>query len=30
MRGERSNWHHIDATEVWHYYAGAPVRIGSC
>jgi len=21
-RGERSHWHRIDATEVWHYYAG--------
>jgi predicted cupin superfamily sugar epimerase len=22
-RGERSNWHRIDAAEVWHYYAGS-------
>jgi hypothetical protein len=22
-RGERSHWHRIDATEVWHYYAGS-------
>jgi uncharacterized protein len=21
-RGERSQWHRIDAVEVWHYYAG--------
>ncbi len=21
-RGERSQWHRIDATEIWHYYAG--------
>jgi uncharacterized protein len=21
--GERSRWHKVDATEVWHYYAGA-------
>jgi predicted cupin superfamily sugar epimerase len=21
-RGERSQWHRIDAAEVWHYYAG--------
>ena len=21
-RGERSHWHRIDATELWHYYAG--------
>lgn len=24
-RGERSHWHGVDATEVWHYYAGAPL-----
>ena len=24
-RGERSHWHRIDATEVWHFYAGAPL-----
>src|SRR4051794_10841641 len=24
-RGERSHWHRVDAVEVWHYYAGAPV-----
>ena len=23
--GERSHWHRIDAAEVWHYYAGAPL-----
>jgi predicted cupin superfamily sugar epimerase len=22
-RGERSQWHRIDAAEVWHYYAGS-------
>lgn len=22
---ERSHWHRIDAVEVWHYYAGAPL-----
>jgi uncharacterized protein len=27
MRGERSNWHRVDATEVWHYYAGAPLDL---
>jgi len=27
MRGERSNWHRIDASEVWHYYAGAPLEL---
>jgi predicted cupin superfamily sugar epimerase len=26
-RGERSHWHRIDATEVWHYYAGAPLAL---
>jgi predicted cupin superfamily sugar epimerase len=27
-RGERSQWHRIDAAEVWHYYAGAPLELG--
>lgn len=22
-----SNWHRIDATEVWHHYAGAPLKL---
>ena len=26
-RGERSHWHRIDAVEVWHYYAGAPLLL---
>jgi uncharacterized protein len=26
-RGERSHWHRIDAVEIWHYYAGAPLRL---
>jgi predicted cupin superfamily sugar epimerase len=26
-RGERSHWHRIDAVEVWHYYAGSPLRL---
>jgi len=25
--GERSAWHRIDAAEVWHLYAGGPVRL---
>ncbi|MGX7741505.1 cupin domain-containing protein [Rhodopseudomonas parapalustris] len=25
--GERSHWHRIDAVEVWHYYAGAPLML---
>ena len=24
-RGERSQWHRVDAAELWHYYAGAPL-----
>jgi uncharacterized protein len=24
-RGERSHWHRIDAAEVWHWHAGAPL-----
>ncbi|OFW99550.1 MAG: cupin [Alphaproteobacteria bacterium RIFCSPHIGHO2_12_FULL_63_12] len=27
QKGERSAWHRIDAVEVWHYYAGAPLRL---
>lgn len=25
--GETSHWHRIDATEIWHYYAGAPLAL---
>ncbi|MBI3435366.1 MAG: cupin domain-containing protein, partial [Proteobacteria bacterium] len=25
--GERSHWHRVDAVEVWHYYAGAALRL---
>lgn len=25
--GERSHWHRVDAAEVWHHYAGAPLRL---
>src|SRR5690606_12985549 len=25
--GERSHWHRVDATEVWHWYGGAPLRL---
>ena len=28
-RGERSHWHRIDAVEIWHYYAGAPLTLRS-
>jgi uncharacterized protein len=24
-RGERSHWHRVDAVEIWHWYAGAPL-----
>ena len=23
--GEVSHWHRVDATEIWHFYAGAPI-----
>jgi uncharacterized protein len=26
-RGERSHWHRVDAVEIWHYYAGAPLEL---
>ena len=26
-RGEESRWHRIDAAEVWHFYAGAPLEL---
>src|SRR4029453_12543893 len=26
-KGERSHWHRIDAVEIWHYYAGAALRL---
>jgi hypothetical protein len=25
--GDQSAWHRIDATEVWHHYAGAPLEL---
>ncbi|MEN2979124.1 MULTISPECIES: cupin domain-containing protein [Tistrella] len=25
--GERSHWHRVDACEVWHHYAGAPLAL---
>jgi predicted cupin superfamily sugar epimerase len=27
--GQRSNWHKIDATEIWHYYAGAALELST-
>ena len=26
-KGERSHWHRVDAAEVWHFYAGAPLQL---
>ena len=26
-RGEESRWHRIDAAEIWHFYAGAPLAL---
>jgi predicted cupin superfamily sugar epimerase len=26
-RGERSHWHRVDAAEVWHFHAGAPLAL---
>jgi predicted cupin superfamily sugar epimerase len=26
-RGDRSAWHRVDAAEVWHWYAGAPLEL---
>lgn len=26
--GERAHWHRVDAAEVWHWYAGAPLELG--
>jgi predicted cupin superfamily sugar epimerase len=26
-RGERSHWHRIDAVEIWHFHAGAPLNL---
>jgi len=25
--GERSRWHKVDAVEIWHFYAGAPLSL---
>ena len=27
-RGEVSRWHRVDAVEIWHWYAGAPLWLG--
>lgn len=25
--GDRSHWHRVDATEIWHFYSGAPLEL---
>lgn len=25
--GEQSHWHKVDAAEIWHFYAGAPLEL---
>lgn len=25
--GERSHWHRVDATEIWHFHAGSPLAL---
>ena len=25
--GDRSHWHRVDADEIWHFYAGGPLRL---
>ena len=29
-RGERSHWHRVDAVEMWHWHAGAPLTLSIC
>jgi predicted cupin superfamily sugar epimerase len=26
-KGQRSHWHRVDSAEIWHYYAGASLRL---
>lgn len=26
--GQRSHWHRVDATEIWHFHAGAALELG--
>ena len=26
-RGERAHWHRVDAAEIWHWHAGAPLEL---
>ena len=25
--GQRSQWHKVDAVEIWHFYSGAPLKL---
>ncbi|MEM1363240.1 MAG: cupin domain-containing protein, partial [Pseudomonadota bacterium] len=25
--GQKSHWHKVDSAEMWHYYAGAPLKL---
>lgn len=27
--GQRSHWHRVDADEIWHFHAGAPLRLAT-
>ncbi|MBL4906097.1 MAG: cupin domain-containing protein [Sneathiella sp.] len=27
LEGQISHWHRVDAAEVWHYYAGSPLKL---
>lgn len=27
MQGEKSHWHKVDASETWHFYRGAPLKL---
>jgi uncharacterized protein len=27
-QGQSSHWHRVDAAEIWHWYAGAPLELG--
>ncbi|MCI5049822.1 MAG: cupin domain-containing protein [Rickettsiales bacterium] len=26
-KGDRSHWHRVDATEIWHWYGGTPLQL---
>ena len=29
QEGERSHWHRVDATEIWHFYDGDPLELST-